>query len=135
MRVCLPPLAEQRTIAAFLDRETTKLDALIAKKERLLALLAEKRAALISHAVTKGLGPSAPMRDSGVTWLGEIPAHWEVKAFGHALLYIGYGFTNPMPVADNGPVHVDSKRHRRWDSQVRNRPKDNRGCVCSTVDR
>ena len=70
---------EQRTIAAFLDRETARLDALIAKKERLLALLAEKRAALISHAVTKGLDPSVPMRDSGVAWLGEIPAHWEVE--------------------------------------------------------
>ena len=80
--VWLPPLAEQRAIAAFLDRETARLDALIAKKERLLALLAEKRAALISHAVTKGLDPGAPMRDSGVTWLGEIPAHWEVKPLG-----------------------------------------------------
>ena len=71
-------LAEQHAIAAFLDRETARLDALIAKKERLLALLAEKRAALISHAVTKGLDPSVPMRDSGVAWLGEIPAHWEI---------------------------------------------------------
>ena len=77
--VWLPPLPEQHAIAAFLDRETARLDALIAKKERLLALLAEKRAALISHAVTKGLDPSAPMRDSGIAWLGEIPAHWKVK--------------------------------------------------------
>ena len=77
--VWLPPLPEQHAIAAFLDRETARLDALIAKKERLLALLAEKRAALISHAVTKGLDPNAPMQDSGVAWLGEIPAHWKVK--------------------------------------------------------
>jgi type I restriction enzyme S subunit len=75
----LPPLPEQRAIAAFLDRETAKIDALVEKKERLIALLQEKRTALISHAVTKGLDPTAPMKDSGVEWLGEIPAHWEVK--------------------------------------------------------
>ncbi|MHB1414022.1 MAG: restriction endonuclease subunit S [Chloroflexota bacterium] len=74
-----PPISEQRAIAAFLDRETAKLDALIAKKERLIELLQEKRAALISRAVTKGLDPGAPMKDSGVEWLGEIPAHWEVR--------------------------------------------------------
>lgn len=74
--VSVPPIKEQRGIAAFLDHETTKIDALIAKKERLIELLQEKRAALISHAVTKGLDPSVPMKDSGVEWLGEIPAHW-----------------------------------------------------------
>ncbi len=74
-----PPLPEQRAIAAFLDRETAKIDALVAKKERLIALLQEKRSALISHAVTKGLDPTVPMKDSGVEWLGAIPAHWEVK--------------------------------------------------------
>jgi len=72
----LPPKDEQRAIAAFLDRETERLDALIARKERQIELLQEKRAALISHAVTKGLDPNAPMKDSGVEWLGEIPAHW-----------------------------------------------------------
>ena len=77
--IIVPHASEQRAIAAFLDRETARLDALIARKERLLVLLAEKRAALISHAVTKGLDPSAPMRDSGIAWLGGIPAHWEVK--------------------------------------------------------
>jgi type I restriction enzyme, S subunit len=77
LRVSVPSAQEQRAIAAFLDRETARLDALIAKKERLLVLLSEKRAALISHAVTKGLDPSAPMRDSGVAWLGKIPAHWD----------------------------------------------------------
>ena len=78
----LPPVPEQRAMAAFLDRETAKVDALIAKKERLIELLREKRAALISRAVTKGLDPSAPMKDSGVEWLGEIPAHWEVRRLG-----------------------------------------------------
>ena len=73
-----PTNSEQRAIAAFLDRETAKIDALVAKKERLIELFQEKRTALISHAVTKGLDPDAPLKDSGVEWLGEIPAHWEV---------------------------------------------------------
>lgn len=73
----LPPLAEQRAIARFLDYKTAQIDALIAKKQALLAALAEKRRALITHAVTRGLDPAAPLRDSGVPWLGEIPAHWE----------------------------------------------------------
>jgi type I restriction enzyme S subunit len=68
----------QRAIADYLDRETVRIDALIAAKERLLELLAEKRQALITRAVTRGLDPDVPMRDSGVSWLGEIPAHWEV---------------------------------------------------------
>jgi type I restriction enzyme S subunit len=74
----LPPPAEQRAIAAFLDRECGKIDALVAEQERLIALLKEKRQAVISHAVTKGLDPSAPMKDSGVPWLGRVPEHWEV---------------------------------------------------------
>jgi type I restriction enzyme S subunit len=76
--ILLPPLPEQRAIAAFLDRETAKIDALVAEQQRLIALLKEKRQAVISHAVTKGLNPEAPMKDSGVEWLGEVPAHWEV---------------------------------------------------------
>lgn len=74
----LPPLPEQCAIAAFLDRETAWIDALIAKKRRQIELLQEKRSALISHAVTKGLNPDAPMKDSGSEWLGEIPEHWGV---------------------------------------------------------
>ena len=75
----VPPSSEQRAIAAFLDRETAKIDALVSKKERLIELLREKRTALISHAVTKGLDPDAPMKDSGIEWLGKIPKHWEIK--------------------------------------------------------
>jgi type I restriction enzyme S subunit len=75
----LPPDKEQQTIAAFLDRETGKIDALIASQRRLVELLAEKRQAVISHAVTKGLNPNAPMKDSGIEWLGDVPKHWEVK--------------------------------------------------------
>jgi type I restriction enzyme, S subunit len=75
----LPPRDEQRAITDFLDRETGKIDALIAKKEQLIELLQEKRTALITRAVTKGLDPSTPLKDSGIEWLGQIPAHWEVK--------------------------------------------------------
>jgi type I restriction enzyme S subunit len=75
----LPPEPEQHAIAAFLDRETARIDALVGKKQRLIELLQEQRTALITSAVTKGLDPTVPMKDSGVEWLGEIPAHWEVK--------------------------------------------------------
>ncbi len=78
LRIALPPLEEQKSIARFLDYKTAQIDALIAKKASLLKKLAEKRSALISQAVTKGLDPRVPMKDSGVEWLGEIPAHWEV---------------------------------------------------------
>jgi type I restriction enzyme S subunit len=78
-----PPVVEQQAIAAFLDRETAKIDALVVEQERLIALLKGKRQAVISHAVTKGLNPDAPMKDSGIEWLGEIPAHWEVLRFKH----------------------------------------------------
>jgi type I restriction enzyme, S subunit len=77
--VCLTGLQEQRAIAVFLDRETAKVDALVAKKERLIELLQEKRTALITRAVTKGLDPTVPLKDSGVEWLGKIPVHWKVK--------------------------------------------------------
>lgn len=75
----LPNTGEQHQIATFLDHETAKIDALIAEQEKLIALLAEKRQAVISHAVTKGLNPDAPMKDSGIAWLGEVPAHWKIK--------------------------------------------------------
>jgi type I restriction enzyme S subunit len=78
-----PPRDEQRAIAAFLDRETAKIDALVAEQERLIALLKEKRQAVISHAVTKGSDPDAPMQDSGVEWLGTIPAHWTMMRLKH----------------------------------------------------
>jgi type I restriction enzyme, S subunit len=80
----VPPLSKQRSIADFLDGETARLDALVAAKERLLDLLAEKRRALITRAVTRGLDPHAPLRDSGIPWLGEIPAHWRVMRAGLA---------------------------------------------------
>lgn len=78
MPVLVPPADEQHAIAQFLDRETAKIDALVAEQQRLIELLQEKRQAVISHAVTKGLNPAAPMKDSGIEWLGQIPAHWEI---------------------------------------------------------
>jgi len=75
-----PPLAEQAYIAEFLDRETAKIDVLVFEQQRLVEVLKEKRQAVISHAVTKGLDPSVVMKDSGIEWLGEVPAHWEVVA-------------------------------------------------------
>lgn len=89
--ILLPPRDEQSTIAAFLDHETAKIDRLIAKQEELIVLLKEKRQAVISHAVTKGLNPDAPMKDSGVVWLGEVPAHWEVKRLRYILPEITVG--------------------------------------------
>lgn len=74
-----PPYTQQRAIADYLDRETARLDALVTAKERVLGLLAEKHRALITRAVTRGLDPRVPLRDSGIPWLGEIPAHWEVR--------------------------------------------------------
>jgi len=79
MPLPIPSFDEQKSIAGFLNRETAKIDALVAEQEQLINLLKEKRQAVISHAVTKGLDPSVPMKDSGVEWLGEVPEHWEVK--------------------------------------------------------
>lgn len=76
IKVPMPPKTEQQATAEFLDRETARIDGLVAKKERLIALLQEKRTALISLAVTKGLNPDAPMKHSGVEWLGSMPEHW-----------------------------------------------------------
>ena len=82
--ILVPPLSEQQQIANFLDHETAKIDTLIEKQRRLIELLKEKRQAVISHAVTKGLNPSLPMKDSGVEWLGEVPEHWALKNYRYA---------------------------------------------------
>ena len=96
-KIPLPPLPEQRAIADYLDRETSKIDALIAEQERLLSLLVEKRHALITQAVTRGLNPNVPMRNSGVEWLGEIPANWKTVKIKH-VAKVGNGST---PFRDN----------------------------------
>lgn len=101
MRLPVPPHEEQRAIATFLESETAKIDALISEQEKLLALLAEKRQATISRAVTKGLNPDAPMKDSGVEWLGQVPAHWNVIRVKRAILSIAQGWS---PQCENQPV-------------------------------
>jgi type I restriction enzyme S subunit len=83
--ILVPSLDEQQKIANFLDHETAKIDTLIAKQQQLITLLKEKRQAVISHAVTKGLNPNAPMRDSGVEWVKEIPEHWDMLRLSFAL--------------------------------------------------
>ena len=83
LKIPLPPLLDQVKIANFLGHETANIDALIEKQQQLIKLLKEKRQAVIGHAVTKGLNPNAPMRDSGVEWLGEVPEHWDVAKVSH----------------------------------------------------
>ena len=99
----LPP-AQQHQIAKYLDRKTAAIDALIDKKRKLVELLAEKRAALINQAVTKGLDPTVPMKDSGIPWIGGIPAHWEVKSLRRVLIKIDQGWS---PQCDSFPVTGD----------------------------
>lgn len=89
----LPPIEHQVTIAAFLDYETARIDQLIAKQQQLIELLKEKRQAVISHAVTKGLNPNAPMKDSGVEWLGQVPEHWVVRRLKHHIISMDQGWS------------------------------------------
>lgn len=103
--VALPPLKEQSKIAKFLDYETAKIDTLIEKQQRLIELLTEKRQATISHAVTKGLNPDVPMKDSGVEWLGDVPAHWEVsKLKYYSGIQGGYAFSSQSFSEQGVPV-------------------------------
>jgi len=96
IRVALPDVDEQIAASEFLDHETAKADALVAKYERLIELLEEKRLALITQAVTKGLDPTVPLKDSGVEWIGRIPEHWEIWKLFHAVKSIGSGTTPPV---------------------------------------
>ena len=97
--VVLPPVPEQSAIANFLDRETAKIDALVTEQERLIDLLEEKRQAVIAHAVTKGLTSGAPTKDSGIEWLGQIPAHWSMERGRHL-----FGPREVAPQAGDGVV-------------------------------
>jgi len=97
IRIPIPPSDEQTAIASFLDQETGRIDALVKKKERLLELLREKRTALISHAVTQGLDPNVPQKDSGIPWLGRIPAQWSLRTLKHTATFFGGG----TPSKDN----------------------------------
>ncbi len=135
-----PPDDEQETIAAYLGRETARIDALVAKKEQLIELLQEKRAALITRAVTRGLDPSVPLKDSGVEWLGEILAHWEVKRLWHLTPFdrrIMYGIVLPGPHVDDGVPIVKggdvSARRLRLDSLNRTSPEIEAGYIRSRL--
>lgn len=101
IQVPVPPKPVQQAIADFLDKKTAAIDTLIAKKERFIKLLQEKRQALITQAVTKGLDPNVPMKDSGIEWLGEIPAHWELKRLKHISPHQSVGVVvNPSTYVD-----------------------------------
>ena len=132
MRILSLPLDEQAAIAAFLDRETRKIDALVEEQQRLIELLKEKRQAIISHAVTKGLNPDAPMKDSGIEWLGRIPANWEVRRLKHISPFITVGIVvNPstfvaeegLPFIYGGDIReglIDWENSRRIDARSSN---------------
>jgi type I restriction enzyme, S subunit len=91
----IPNRDEQTLIASFLDRETAKIDGLVAAQQRLIELLKEKRQAVISRAVTKGLNPHAPMKHSGIEWLGDVPAHWETRTIAKVSMKITNGYVGP----------------------------------------
>ena len=105
LKLPYPPPPEQQQIAAFLDWKTGQIDALIARKKELLERLKEKRIAVITQAVTRGLNPAAPMRDSGVPWLGQVPQHWNVKRLRFACTHIEQGWS---PQCENQPADQDS---------------------------
>lgn len=109
--IALPSPSEQAGIATFLDSETAKIDDLVAEQQRLIELLQEKRQAVISHAVTKGLDPAAPMKDSGVEWLGEVPAHWTIQRLKGLIREgssISYGIVQPGEPQDEGVPFVQT---------------------------
>lgn len=101
---CIPSLSEQEKIANFLDHETAKIDHLIEKQQQLIELLKEKRQAVISHAVTKGLDPNVPMKDSGVEWLGEVPEHWKIIKGGYIGTLFGSESIQEDDVTDQGSL-------------------------------
>jgi type I restriction enzyme, S subunit len=105
LRLSFPPLPEQRIIADFLDRKTRQIDTLIEKKQRQVELLQEQRTAAINQAVTKGLNPDAPMKDSGIEWLGQVPAHWEVKKLKH-ISFVNFSNVDKHAIDGEHPVKL-----------------------------
>lgn len=99
LKILIPTLAEQQEIAKHLDRETARIDGLICRKTRFIELLREKRQALIAHAVTKGLDPNAPMKNSGIEWLGDVPTHWSAKCVKY-VARLESGHTPSMKIAE-----------------------------------
>lgn len=132
INLAMPPIKEQTTIAAFLDHETARIDALIEEQQRLIALLKEKRQAVISHAVTKGLDPNLPMKDSGVEWLGDVPAHWDAITFQRILTNIEQGWS---PNASNVPAEPGSWGVIKLSSIKKGRfaPEENKSLLQETL--
>ncbi|KAA0018182.1 hypothetical protein F0A16_10665 [Salinicola corii] len=129
--VPVPLWEEQKKIASFLNHETARIDALIDEQKRLIELLKEKRQAVISHAVAKGLDPDVPMKDSGVEWLGEVPAHWRVKRIKHVVCSFEQGWSpqcENVPVGSKkewGVLKVGCVNHGRFDCQENKKLPDN----------
>lgn len=145
----VPSLCEQDRIAKFLDQKNTQIDEAIAIKEQQIALLKERKQIIIQRAVTQGLDPNVPMNDSGVDWIGEIPAHWEVRPLKSILNFISYGFTNPMPTEDEGPYMLTSNdigdgfikyasarrtSHSAFKSKISGKSRPQKGDVLVTKD-
>ena len=132
MPTIIPPLGEQKAISSFLDMETSKIDGLVSEQRRLIELLKEKRQAVISHAVTKGLNPSGPMKSSGVEWLGDIPQHWTVKRLKHTSPTVTVGIVvNPstffsehglpfIHATNISDGHIDWKRAKKISTAASN---------------
>ena len=129
-----PPIAEQTQVVAFLDQETAKIDGLVAEQQRLIELLKEKRQAVISHAITKGLNPDAPLKPSGIEWPCEVPADWDVKRmkylvadgdgiqmgpFGGMLLDLDFEETGFKVYGQENTISGDFSLGRRWISKER----------------
>ena len=130
MRLPLPPVTEQRAIAAFLDRETGRVDRLVAKKRELIERLKEKRTALISRTVTRGLPPAAaraaglpenpPLKPSGLDWLGDIPKHWDAKPLKRAVNFVEGPGIMAADFTDDGVPLLRISLHR-WSSSYAQR--------------
>ncbi|HLV42226.1 MAG TPA: restriction endonuclease subunit S, partial [Brumimicrobium sp.] len=125
----IPPKPEQTAIAAYLDRKTAEIDELIADKKRLLELYEEEKAAIINQAVTKGINPNVPLKDSGIEWMGEIPEHWEVKRFKYYFNIITEKVEEDLPKIGLENIESKSGRFIETDTEfagqgVRFRPKD-----------
>ena len=130
LKIPLPAVQEQTQIARFLDHETARIDALIEEQQRLIELLNQKRQALISRAVTRGLEPMVPMKKSGVEWLGEVPAHWDVKALRYlgecqnGINIGGEAFGSGSPFVSYGDVHKNDVLPTEVTGLVQSSPED-----------
>jgi type I restriction enzyme S subunit len=113
--ILAPTFQEAQKIAQFLDHETAKIDTLIEKQQRLIELLKEKRQAVISHAVTKGLNPNAPMKESGVEWLGDVPEGWEVRTVAKSSNKITNGYVGQTKdiLVDEGVPYIQATHIKR----------------------